>query len=303
MKSWRVGSISMGAALVFLGVFLLLTQVFHWNIATALVAWWPLLLIILGIEILISLYFSKQDKPIVKYDILSIFFIGIIGMFGIALTIFSSTGILNKVTYAMAAETKTLDLPKYNNTVDNHIKRVVLETSNQPVTIESTKETAISTFGTYKTEIIENHSTIKDVKDYLMVEEKGDTVYLKLKDGPNQHDPFSNATEFSTTILIPENVRLEVEGRYNPITLKVRELSNNWFINGVSDTNIQVIGKPNLLLEANQTEQLSGDGWIEKKEKGHNDDIVESSGKMTFGDGTHHIVITKSGSVSVTHLP
>ncbi len=303
MKSWRVGSISMGAALVFLGVFLLLTQVFHWNTATALMAWWPILLMILGIEILLSLYFSKQDKPIVKYDVLSIFFIGIIGMCGIALTIFSSTGILNKVTYAMAAETKILDLPKYNQTVDNNIKRVVLETTNQPVIIESTKETAISTFGTYKAEIVENNPTIKEVKDYIMVEEKGDTVYFQLKDGPNQHGFFSDETESSMTILIPENLRLEVKGKYNSITLKVRDLSNNWFINGVSDTDIQVLGKPNLMLEAHQTGQLSGDGWIEKKEKGNNNDIVESNGKLTFGEGTHHIVITQAEVVSVTHLP
>ncbi|KQL51453.1 hypothetical protein AN964_21035 [Heyndrickxia shackletonii] len=303
MKSWRVGSISMGAALVFLGMFLLLSQVLHWNIANVLIAWWPLLLIILGIEILLSLYFSKHDKPIVKYDILSIFFIGIIGMCGIAFTIFSSTGILNKVTYAMAAETKTLDLPKYNKTMDNHIKRIVVETQNQPVTIESTKEKSISAFGTYTAETVENHSAIKTVDDYLMLEEKGDTVYLKLKDGPNQHDPFSNGTQVSATVLIPENVRLEVEGSFNPITLKVRNLSNNWYLNSLSDVTIQVMGKPDLLVDANQADQLSGDSWIEMKEKGHNGDIEKKSGKMTFGDGTHHIVITKSSAISVTHLP
>lgn len=293
----------MGAALVLLGVFLLLTQVFHWNTATALVAWWPLLLIILGIEILVSLYFSKQEKPMVKYDILSIFFIGIIGMCGIALTIFSTTGILNKVTYAMTAETKTLDLPKYNKSINNQIKRVVLETQNQPITIESTKEKTISAFGTYTTEMVDNHASIKEVNEYLMAEETGDTVYLKLKDGPNQHEPFSNGTQVSATILVPENVRFEVEGSFNSITLKVRDLSNNWFLNNISDAAIQVVGHPNLLVQADQVDQLSGDGWIETNEKGHTGEGEPKNGKMTFGDGSHHIVITKSSAVSVTHLP
>ncbi|MBS4175608.1 hypothetical protein [Bacillus sp. FJAT-49736] len=303
MKSWRVGSISMGAALLFLGVFLLLTQIFHWKMATALVAWWPILLIILGVEVLLSLYFSKQEKPIVKYDILSIFFIGIIGMCGIALTIFSSTGILDKVTYAVAAETKTLDLPKFSKDLDNRIKRVVLETQNQPVTIETTDERTLSAFGTYRTEIVQNRSDMKNVDDYLMVEQKGDTIYLKLKDGPNQLEPFTNRTELSETILIPSNIRLEVEGNYNLISLKVRSLSSNWFIRHASEINIQVMGNPDLMVKANQVQELAGDGWIERKNKGNNEEAEEKHGSLTFGAGTHHIEISQTSTVSFEHLP
>ncbi|WP_281397277.1 hypothetical protein [Heyndrickxia vini] len=33
MKSWRLGTFSMGASLVFLGIFLVLTPILHWNAA------------------------------------------------------------------------------------------------------------------------------------------------------------------------------------------------------------------------------------------------------------------------------
>jgi hypothetical protein len=303
MKSWRVGSFSMGAALIFLGVFLLLTQVFHWNTATILVAWWPLLLIILGIEVLLSLYFSKQDKPIVKYDIISILFIGIIGMCGIALTIFTTTGVLTKVTHAMAAETKTLNLPKYNKEIGDNVKRIVLETQNQPIIIETTSENSVATFGTYKAAVVKNHIIFKAVEDYLMVEQKGDTIYLKLKDGPDQHEPFLSEIQLAETILVPSNVRLEVQGEYNSIIVKPRALSNNWYINGASNVDIQVMDKPDLTINAIHADELIGDPWKTTKQTKNDENSVAKNGTMKIGAGSHHIIVTKTSSVSVTHLP
>lgn len=72
MRTWRVGSISMGTLLLFLGVLLLLSQLAGWDSSHVLAGWWPVLLIVLGAEILVYLFQSKEEKPLLKYDFLSI---------------------------------------------------------------------------------------------------------------------------------------------------------------------------------------------------------------------------------------
>ncbi|KRG11643.1 hypothetical protein ACA29_15925 [Lederbergia galactosidilytica] len=49
-------------ALVFLGVFLLLQQFLGWDPALVLMSWWPILFIVLGIEILFYLFIAKSEN-------------------------------------------------------------------------------------------------------------------------------------------------------------------------------------------------------------------------------------------------
>ena len=79
MRTWRVGTISMGLTLILLGIFLVLSQLLNWKPAYAMTGWWPIIFIVLGIEILIYLFLAKQENPAVKYDVFSIFFVGFLG--------------------------------------------------------------------------------------------------------------------------------------------------------------------------------------------------------------------------------
>lgn len=184
MKSWRVGTFSMGASLVFLGIFLLLTQVMNWDPATIMISWWPGILIVLGIEVLLYLYFSKREQSFIRYDFISILFIGFIGVVGIGFTIISSTGVLAKVHESLNAEWKIVDLPSYDKDITSKIKRVVLESSMEEMTVEGSDESKVSVFGTYQADIVGNHKLVKSIEDYILIKEKGDTLYLKLKDLP-----------------------------------------------------------------------------------------------------------------------
>ena len=67
MRTWRVGTISMGASLLLLGVFLLLSQIVGWDLTRVMISWWPIILVVLGIEILVYLLLSKSEKPVLKY--------------------------------------------------------------------------------------------------------------------------------------------------------------------------------------------------------------------------------------------
>lgn len=72
MRKWRVGTISMGIMLIGTGIILLLSQITGINGAEKIIKWWPIILITLGLETLAYIYFSKEENPKVKMDVLSI---------------------------------------------------------------------------------------------------------------------------------------------------------------------------------------------------------------------------------------
>lgn len=78
MKRWRVGNISMAVILILAGVLLLLSNFTDLSFSMALTIGWPIVMIFLGIEMLLYLYFSKEEKPRIQFDGLSIFFVCLI---------------------------------------------------------------------------------------------------------------------------------------------------------------------------------------------------------------------------------
>lgn len=73
MRKWRVGTISMGILLIATGILLLLSELKGISGAMLILRWWPVILIILGLEILAFIFLSKDDQPKIKFDGLSIF--------------------------------------------------------------------------------------------------------------------------------------------------------------------------------------------------------------------------------------
>src|SRR5690625_4626616 len=190
MRVWRVGTISMGIALIYLGVFLILSQLFNWKPAYALISWWPIILVILGLEILMYIFLSKQDHPVIKYDIFSILMIGLIGLTGIGFAAINTTGILDKVYDWTNFEIKTVDLPTYSVELDNEIKRIVVHTGLESITIDSGITKDFTVFGTYEGKVVDEKATIMETKDYLSTEQRGDTLYVMFKSTPKQFYPF-----------------------------------------------------------------------------------------------------------------
>lgn len=75
MKGFRVGTLSMGTLLILIGSLLLYGQLSGINTIKLIFNWWPVVLIMLGIEVLTYVYLSRDEKPNIKYDGFSIFII------------------------------------------------------------------------------------------------------------------------------------------------------------------------------------------------------------------------------------
>nr|WP_263323733.1 hypothetical protein [Neobacillus sp. Marseille-Q6967] len=302
MRTWRVGTVSMGASLIFLGLFLFLSRFFGSNLVHVLTAWWPILLIVLGAEILLYLYFSRQEKPVLKYDLLSIFFVGVLGMFGIMLAILSTTGVIGKVEEVVAREERSFELPAFSYPVNEEVKRVVLRTTGYQMTIEATEAREVSMFGTYRAQTVKKEKLIKTADDFVSATQKGDTLYVNVKTLPNEVGPFYAQQEVAATILIPNNVKLEVIGNGNQVSLKPRALESNWSIDNVSSLDIEMNEANNVKIAAVGVGEVRGkDGTWQVTEKGDPNGMegVERNAVYQSGEGKYQINIINTHYVSL----
>jgi hypothetical protein len=302
MRTWRVGTFSMGASLVFLGLFLFFSKFMGLDLVQVMTAWWPLLLVVLGMEILVYLFLSRQEKPVLKYDFLSIFFVGVIGTAGIAFAILSSTGIMGKVEEVMAREERSFELPAFSYKMDDSIKRVVVRTVDHRMTVESTDEKTVSLFGTYRVQTAKKAKLLESADDVVSANQKGDTLYLNMKSLPNEIGLFNAYGETAATLLIPNNVKLEVVGSDNSLILKPRSLVNDWNIESVSSVVVDVTANSNLKVDALGAQEVRGkDGdWKVSREKTPDDlDNGRKNAVYESGAGKYHTNIATAYEISL----
>lgn len=303
MRTWRVGTFSMGASLLFLGLFLFFSKFLGLDLVQVMTAWWPLLLVVLGIEILLYLFLSRQEKPVLKYDFLSIFFVGLLGTAGIAFAILSTTGIIGKVEEIVAREERSFELPAFSYKIDESIKRVVVRTVGYDMTIEATEEKEVSMFGTYRVQTAKKAQQLKSADDIIAAKQKGDTLYLNVKTLPNEIGPFYSHSSVAATILVPKDVKLEVIGNDNSLTLKPRMLANDWNIESTTSILVDVAAGSNLKVAAVGAQEVRGkDGEWKVANKANSDDPDQSMPKNAVyqsGEGKYQINIANAYSVSL----
>ncbi|REB77404.1 hypothetical protein [Bacillus sp. 522_BSPC] len=304
MRQWRVGTFSMGLSLVFLGVFLLLTQFFDWQIITVLKVWWPIILVILGMEILLYLFSSKQEKPYLSFDLFSIIIVGIIGTAGISMVFLQSTGILDIVEQGLKREEVTKDLPEFNYAMKDNIKRIVIESESQqnPITIEGTNENVLSLFGTFRT-VESKEMEVSKPEDYLNVSQKGDTLFVRIKQLPYRMSEFyTDYSSIHTTILVPTNKKLDIIDLNNDITLNPRELKSNWTVNNVSQIDLILDETANVKVSVNDT-IINNRDREEWEYTSTEDEKAESetTAILQKGKGSPAIHVFNSGSLDLTN--
>ncbi|MEH7345815.1 hypothetical protein V7122_18385 [Bacillus sp. JJ1532] len=307
MRTWRVGTFSMGASLLMLGIILLLSQILGYKLIHVMMSWWPIILMILGIEILVFLLFTKQEKPFLKYDFLSIFFVGFLGTVGIGFAIISSTGILEKLNDVLQREERTFELPVFEQKMSDSIKRVVVNAEHSPFTIEGTPESELAIFGTYRALSGKNEELVSESEDYVSIKEKGDTLYINLKGLPSEAArPFDRFASLSATILIPNNVKLEVNGNDNSITLKPRSLMSDWAVDRASHLSVQIQNSSDVKITATGVKEIQGDleKWNITKEAKQNEygDAAIKQATFQTGEGSHKLQILNSYQVSLNSV-
>lgn len=283
---WRVGTVSMGVTLLLLGIFLFISQFTGWDHMKILLSWWPIILIVLGIEILLFIFLSKQEKTVLKYDFLSIFFVGVLGTVGIVFTLLNTTGVLELFEHKMMQEERTFDLPVFEQQIGESIERVVIN-SHYPLLVESTKHGEVTMFGTYRGTVSDHQPLLETVNDYLLVQEKGDTLFIEMKKLPQKaYDLGDSYFIMEATILVPSHVKLEINANHSEVTMKPRDLKSDWMI----ETAYQV----GLIIEKESDVKISMENVAEIVAE---DEQTSQMKEWVFGNGSSVIQILKANEV------
>lgn len=69
MRQWRIGTMSLGLTLLLLGVGLVYAQIEQSRAASLLLDWWPLIFVVLGLEILAQYVINRKGEFQMKYDL------------------------------------------------------------------------------------------------------------------------------------------------------------------------------------------------------------------------------------------
>ncbi len=214
MKRWRVGTFSMAVSLILMGSLLFASQFFGGETYRLLLSWWPLILVLLGAEILLYLFAARQEHPVIKYDIFSILFVGVLGMAGIALAVLSSVGITEQLRYAVQAVETTKELPYVQRAIPADIVRVVIDNGHVPVKVEKADKRELHLFGTYRTTLAPAEEGKEwSAEQAYSIKSIGKTMFVTILPYPQKAGPFGDYTTMNVTVVLPAQVQWTVEGR------------------------------------------------------------------------------------------
>lgn len=207
---------SMGVTLILLGMVLFLSQWQNREAFVVLLDWWPLVFILLGLELLVYLAVTRKTNPIVKYDVFSVLFVGFLCFVCAAFALLASTGLTDEVRHALGAVERTVALPAIEQAVDGDVQKVVvMNHANAVVAIDTATGSTLQVFGALRTEEAKEAAAAPGVPENLVTLQRvGDTLYVQVNEPPVRYGLRTVYPRLSLTIVVPEGVTTEAHGRH-----------------------------------------------------------------------------------------
>lgn len=250
MRKWRVGTVSMGLTLIILGIVLLVSSFLEADVLSISLTWWPLVLVVLGIEVIVYFITSKQEKPVVHYDFVSIFFIGILGMAGIALYSVTSLGLLEEVKASVHYERVEKALPTFEEELAG-AEKIIVHTGPRRMQLETNQAGIVKLFGNYTTNGYQKDDEWKP-RDVVNVNRVGDTLHVQMLQKGNQ--------QMEPVLSLPFDVEVEVRGEAASLDVTLDELAADWSIDEGGYVEMKVGDEVNATLNSEETNQVFGEG-------------------------------------------
>ncbi|AZN38533.1 LiaI-LiaF-like domain-containing protein [Paenibacillus albus] len=210
MRQWRVGTWSMGAALIAMGVMLLASTLGGVKWLDQGIIWWPMLLILLGLEIVIYLWRSKseQQAAMLRYDLFSIIVVAALGGCCLVFTTVSAAGLLDDVRGSIGANQVRVDAKAVTERIAVDVKRIVVQGEsywNGRVHLDADGSGAgqLQAFGACRYELREDAAT-PGSPELVETRQAGDTLYVTVKQpAVERHMLDDGAPSCDLTIVLP----------------------------------------------------------------------------------------------------
>ena len=219
----------MGILLIALGIVMLVSQISNVSVIEHIIKWWPVVLIVIGIEILIYIFLSKQDEPKVKFDVFSIIIISILMVASVgayAITGFISAGDYNISIGSMFDKYKYESTFSKNFSVDAKSSNLVVNNSMGDVDVVKGDGEKIE---------VEANITINNndeayaanIAESLVDIVNGKNIEISSKSKKHSNNGKIGSIRIDYLVRIPDTVNVEVENKFGDVELTDIALNGN----------------------------------------------------------------------------
>ena len=304
MQQRRVGTLTMGVVLVILGVTLFLSQLKAQSATAFIIKGWPLVLILLGCEVLWHSYTIKGEKARLKYDIFSIFIVGVICIVSLGFYGLTEVGLISRITDMVSNQSFTMSTEFAEFPMDTTIKKLVIDAPGLQFKIRTVTDNAVTTYATAHVKADSMEKATEFLKNQEVIyHRQGDTLYVSFN-RPTSGNIY--ISEYNVTV--PSDLAVEIDDA-SFLRLHSEQIGADWRIYNTDRVDVEIVENADLKLVAlvDHKESLQGDiDWQITEPEVSNEDSSESNknlrGEVTFGSGRHNIHIVDGNRITVNKL-
>ncbi len=311
MRRQRVGTVSLGIVLIVLGIGMLAAQLKKMDILNALLTWWPIILVLIGGEILWYVYNVKEQEPRIKYDALSIFLVMIIVFLSIGLYALTAVGVIEKISRRVASSITSVEIPSKRIELDKDIKRIVISIPRGEYDIKKNNIRNVAIFGQAQVSSLNYNEAQSLVEQNDVVSyREGDNLFIGFLDRAPARDFKPYISKIGYTILIPSDINIEVNSTsYFNMDIEGEALSGggDWLIKGNGRVVFTIGDIEDLKINVQALNSGSFRGNVAWEIEGPEEELPDSSalyrGHKTWGQGNNRVdIFLDNGEVVVNEL-
>lgn len=262
MRQWRVGTFSMGLLLLCTGIGLLYAQFQPAPVVISILKWWPVIFIILGVEVLLQSYLMKDEESKIKYDLFSIFIIFFIVIAGMGLQVAGKVGLSSYIQENITSKQYSLQT-NHEIALEKNIQKVVIEAENGPrlkVRTGTGDSIQCNAQASIRAQSEAQAQQVLQENTQLNTRRDGNTLYLNLG-----FSTANNCYGTAYSLILPERLAVELEHQDTSLQIMTGQITKDWLIRGNGDLDITLAPQSNLTMYAISPRPLTLKGnlnWI-----------------------------------------
>ena len=305
MKQRRVGTISMAIVLIAVGIIMLISQVNNVSAIRLSIKFWPVVLFLLGGEILWYSYKYNDEDVKIKYDVFSVFIVLLIVCMNLGIYGLMETGMMSRLTSRVSSQTFSYKLPYKEVEVGKEIEKIVINSPNSTnLTLRSDGSNKIVSSGSINVTSDSEEKAKEFLNDeYIVTNVSGNIMYISFMDRLNYNDGIYSAYPYDFMLTLPENKKVEINGG-DDLKLIANSIKSDWIIDNVNRIKFR-LGKDidvKIKTLVDNREMLQGNAkWITTEEK-NGEEVENVIGELKYGDGSNSINILNPGEVVVDEI-
>lgn len=296
----------MAIVLIAFGVIIFIAQVNSLSAVKLSMKFWPMILFLLGGEILYFSYKYKGEDVKIKYDVFSVFIVLLIVCINLAIYGFIETGLMSKISSKLSSETFNYRIPYKEVQLDDKIEKIVINgPTYSNLTVRSEGKDKIVFSGSVDI-IAESEEKAKESleSEYITTNKSDNILYISFADRANYGGGTYSSYPQNLSLTIPINKKVEIN-KGSDFELIGESIKNDWIIDNVNRVKLRL--KKNSDVKVNAfiygEESLKGNvKWDIVKIKDETEGIDKVKGELILGSGTNIINILNSDEIVVDEV-